>query len=69
MKNWALKSDAQISATPNKYCNLKSSKMGKTWHFILHYSRYTKTNSLSTSRPQKENTKENTLFQEQRKQS
>jgi hypothetical protein len=25
----------QISATPNKYCNLKTSKMGKTWHFIF----------------------------------
>jgi hypothetical protein len=35
MKNRALKSAPQISATPNKYCNLKTSKMGKTWHFIF----------------------------------
>jgi hypothetical protein len=35
MKNCALKSAAQISATPNKYSNLKTSKMGKTWHFIF----------------------------------
>jgi hypothetical protein len=34
MKNHALKSAAQISVTPNKYCNLIASKMGKTWHFI-----------------------------------
>jgi hypothetical protein len=35
MKNCAPKSDAQISATQNKYCNLITSKMGKTWHFIF----------------------------------
>jgi hypothetical protein len=35
MKNHALKSDARISATLNKYCNLITSKMGKTWHFIF----------------------------------
>jgi hypothetical protein len=29
MKNRALKSTAQISASPNKYCNLITSKMGK----------------------------------------
>jgi hypothetical protein len=33
--------------------------MGKTWHFILCYSRHTKTNSLSTARTQKENLKRN----------
>jgi hypothetical protein len=38
--------------------------MGKTWHFILCYSRHNKTNSLSTARTQKGNN----LFQEQRKQ-
>jgi hypothetical protein len=35
MKNCALKSVVQVSATPNKYCNLITSKMGKTWHFIF----------------------------------
>jgi hypothetical protein len=35
MKNRALKSDAQISASPNKYYNLLTPKMGKTWHFIF----------------------------------
>jgi hypothetical protein len=35
MKNHALKSAVQISATPNKYCNLIASKIGKTWHFIF----------------------------------
>jgi hypothetical protein len=30
MKNRATKSVAQISATPNKFCNLSTSKMGKT---------------------------------------
>jgi hypothetical protein len=35
MKNHALKSAAQISATPDKYCNLITSKMDKTWHFIF----------------------------------
>jgi hypothetical protein len=33
MKNCALKSVAQILASPNKYCNLLTTKMGKTWHF------------------------------------
>jgi hypothetical protein len=36
MKNCATKSAAQISATPNKFCNLSTSKMGKTWHFIFN---------------------------------
>jgi hypothetical protein len=35
MTNRALKSVVQISAFPNKYCNLLTSKMGKTWHFIF----------------------------------
>jgi hypothetical protein len=35
MKNRAPKSAAQISPTPNKYCNLKTSKMDKSWHFIF----------------------------------
>jgi hypothetical protein len=35
MKNHATKSAAQISATPNKFCNLSISRMGKTWHFIF----------------------------------
>jgi hypothetical protein len=35
MKNHAPKSAAQISATPNKYCNLKTPKMGKTSHYIF----------------------------------
>jgi hypothetical protein len=35
MKNWATKSAAQISATPNKFCNLKTPQVGKTWHFIF----------------------------------
>jgi hypothetical protein len=29
------KNAAQILASPNKYCNLLTSKMGKTWHFIF----------------------------------
>jgi hypothetical protein len=35
MKNHALKSAAPILASPNKYFNLLTSKMGKTWHFIF----------------------------------
>jgi hypothetical protein len=35
MKKYAPKSDAQILVTQNKYCNLITSKMGKTWHFIF----------------------------------
>jgi hypothetical protein len=35
MKIQTLKSDVQISATLIKYCNLKTFKMGKTWHFIF----------------------------------
>jgi hypothetical protein len=52
MKIRALKNVAQILATLNKYCNLKTSKMGKIWHFIFAivyklkklscYSKYTK---------------------------
>jgi hypothetical protein len=34
MKNHATKGAAQISATPINFCNLKTLKMGKTWHFI-----------------------------------
>jgi hypothetical protein len=34
MKNHATKSAVLISATPNKFCNFKTPKMGKTWHFI-----------------------------------
>jgi hypothetical protein len=36
MKNHATKSAAQISATSNKFCNLSTSRMGKTWHFIFN---------------------------------
>jgi hypothetical protein len=35
MKNQVLKSVVQISASRNKYCNVKTPKMGKTWHFIF----------------------------------
>jgi hypothetical protein len=35
MKNRALKSAAQILASPNKYCIFLTSKMGKTWYFIF----------------------------------
>jgi hypothetical protein len=35
MKNRAPKSAVQISPTPNKYCNLKTSKMDKSWCFIF----------------------------------
>jgi hypothetical protein len=35
MKNHALKSATQISTTLNKYCKIKTPKMGKTWHFIF----------------------------------
>jgi hypothetical protein len=35
MKNRALKSAAQISASPNKYCIFLTSNMGKTWYFIF----------------------------------
>jgi hypothetical protein len=48
MKNRALKSAVQISATPHMYCNLKTSKMGKTWHFISCYR--TNQNQLSCYR-------------------
>jgi hypothetical protein len=41
-KNLALNSNVQISGTPHMYCNLKTSKMGKTWHFINSYSKKTK---------------------------
>jgi hypothetical protein len=40
--------------------------MGKTWHFISCYSKQSKTNSLATTRTQKENSKENALLQEQK---
>jgi hypothetical protein len=43
--------------------------MGKTWHFISCYSKQSKTNSLATTRTQKENSKENALLQEQKKQN
>jgi hypothetical protein len=65
MKNRALKSVVQILATLNKYCNLKTSKIFKTWHFILCYSKRTKANFIVIARTQKENT----LFQEQQKQN
>jgi fructose-bisphosphate aldolase class 1 len=65
MKTHALKSAAQISASPNKYCNLVTSKMGKTWYFIFCYSRHTKKNSLDTARTQKEDSNKITLIQEQ----
>jgi hypothetical protein len=35
MKKRVTKSAAQILGTPNKFCNLKTFKMGKTWHFIF----------------------------------
>jgi hypothetical protein len=35
MKNPATKRAVQISTTPNKFCNLKTPKVGKTWHFIF----------------------------------
>jgi hypothetical protein len=35
MKKHALKSSAQISASPNKYCNILTSKMGKTGNLIF----------------------------------
>jgi hypothetical protein len=35
MKNHATKSVAQISATLNKFCNLKTPQVVKTWHFIF----------------------------------
>jgi hypothetical protein len=35
MKNHATKNAAQSLATLNKYCNLKTPKMGKNWHFIF----------------------------------
>jgi hypothetical protein len=65
MKTHALKSAAQILASPNKYCNLVTSKMGKTWYFIFFYRRHTKKNSLDTARTQKEDSNKITLIQEQ----
>jgi hypothetical protein len=53
MKNRASKSVVQISATPINICNLSTSKMGKTWHFVFLYSRHTKTNFLAIERTQK----------------
>jgi hypothetical protein len=35
MKTCARKSAAQISATSNKFCNLKTPKVGKNLHFIF----------------------------------
>jgi hypothetical protein len=35
MKNRAIKSAPQISTTPNKFCNLKTPEVGKTWQFIF----------------------------------
>jgi hypothetical protein len=58
----------QISETPNKHCNLKTSKMGKTWHFIFTTLNILKKN-LATARTQKEDTNKITLFQEQQKQN
>jgi hypothetical protein len=65
MKKRALKSAAQILATPNKYKTSKMVKLG----ILFFYSRHTKTNFLATTRIQKEDTKKISLFQEQRKQN
>jgi hypothetical protein len=43
--------------------------MGKTVALYYCYSKQTKTKSLSTARTQKEDSKENTLLQDQRKQN
>jgi hypothetical protein len=58
----------QISETSNKYCNLKTFKTGKTWHFLFA-TVDTHTQILATSRTQKGDTKKITLFQVQRKQN
>jgi hypothetical protein len=63
MKNRALKSYAQISVTPSKYCNLKTFKMGKTWHFI--FATVDALKKLATVRKQKQYSNKITLFQEQ----
>jgi hypothetical protein len=57
MKNNAQKSAVQISATPNKYCNLKTSKMGKTWHFIFDIVDTLKQLYCDIKRTQKEDKK------------
>jgi hypothetical protein len=64
MKNRALKSAAQISATPNKYCNLIISKMGKTWFisdnvdtlkqtFLLQQGHKNMTQRVTKTKPKK----------------
>jgi hypothetical protein len=40
--------------------------MGKTSHYVICYSKQNKTKSLAAPRTQKENSKENTLLQEQK---
>jgi hypothetical protein len=68
MKNHALKSAAQILASPNKYCNLLTFKMGKSWHFIFFKVDSLK-KFLATIRTQKEDSNKITLSQEQQKQN
>jgi hypothetical protein len=56
-KNCVLKSAMQILGTPSKYCNLKTSKMGISLHFISTYNKQTKTTTLAKARTQKEDSK------------
>jgi hypothetical protein len=48
-----LKSDGQISVSPNKYCNLLTSKMGKTWHFFATVDTLKKTFLLQQGQKKK----------------
>jgi hypothetical protein len=65
MKNRALKSVAQISASPNKYCNLLTFEMGKTWHFIFAAVDTLKQTLFLQQGHKKEYSNKITLIQEQ----
>jgi hypothetical protein len=62
MKNSALKSAAQISASQNKHCNLLASKLDKTWHFIFA-TVYTLKQTLLLQQGHKKNTQVKLLSQ------
>ena len=49
MKNRTVNSIVQKSATPHMYDNFKTSKIGKTWHFIENSRKQTKINFFATA--------------------
>jgi hypothetical protein len=64
VQNRTTKSAAQISATLNKFCNLKTPKVGKTWYFIFDTVDTLKKLSCY-SKDTKEDLNKITLIQEQ----